>query len=251
MKQSLSSCTVNQLKELLRKRNMRLYGSKNELILRLEEHKINRPSRKRNTKNGGVTEAAKFGDLSLLKSLLEKRGNEKYNKVALKIATINGHLHIVKYLIKTTGTLYIDYVRDLAMDNRHLNILKYLIENVSIKLKKSMLYNAASIGDLTTLKYLIKRSGKVHSDGNYIVECGAQHLLITKYLFEEVENMHYGEYIVALKVAGRAGKLDVVKYVIGNLNYLGIWIPNGIFYDIIQYNNHPEIIAYIKLQMHI
>jgi ankyrin repeat protein len=86
----------------------------------------------------------------------------------LFIACHQGHLHVVKYLIEHVRSAKVVPTDDgatclhVAVQERHLHIVKYLIENgaagVDVKMSKgaTALHIASQSGNLPTVKYLIE-----------------------------------------------------------------------------------------------
>ena len=78
-----------------------------------------------------ITEFAKEGDLEGVKSMRSKGVTEHGYKSALREASDNGHLDIVKYLIEEIGVdvhSFNDIALRWAAENGHLEVVKYLIE---------------------------------------------------------------------------------------------------------------------------
>ena len=73
--------------------------------------------------------ASSKGDLSLVKNLIEEYGaNIHYDdEYALQWASFNGHLEVVKYLVKKGANIHTRNDRCLmcASDNGHLEIVDY------------------------------------------------------------------------------------------------------------------------------
>lgn len=79
-----------------------------------------------------LKEASLFGHLEIVKYLIEKGANiQANNNLALRMAVMNKHLDIVKYLIENGADIHInnEYILRKATELNHLEMIKYLIEN--------------------------------------------------------------------------------------------------------------------------
>jgi hypothetical protein len=87
-----------------------------------------------------------------------------------ELAALNGHLHIIRYLIEDSGQL-VDATTDnnfalrYAAENGHLHIIRYLIEDSGQSVDATTNYNyairlAACNGHLSVVRYLIEESGQ-------------------------------------------------------------------------------------------
>jgi hypothetical protein len=132
-----------------------------------------------------------FEDLKLLFNI--KDFDITYgNNFAIRDASENGHLDVVKYLYENTKADPIamdNFAIKWAADNGHLNVVKYLHENTK--------------ADLT-------------ADDDYTIEWASiiGHLDIVKYLCENTEVDHMDMDMVngAIQLAIIYGHMDVVKY---------------------------------------
>ena len=82
--------------------------------------------------NNDLINSSKDGHLEVVKYLIKNGANvHAMNDKALICASNNGHLEIVKYLIKNGANVHADndYALRYASNNGHLEIVKYLIKN--------------------------------------------------------------------------------------------------------------------------
>jgi len=155
------------------------------------------------------------------------------DNTAIRWASENGNLNIIKYLISLDKSYGIDpsasvnHAIRIAAFNGHLDIVKYLIsldksygidpsasDNTAIRL-------AAKYGRLDIVKYLMSldKSYKVDpsADDNYAIRYAAQngHLDIVKYLISLDKSYKIDPSARdndAIQLASHRGHLDIVKY---------------------------------------
>jgi len=185
-------------------------------------------------------EAAKSGDLALVKDMIENKGipattSKPDGWSVLHEAAWSGKLEVVKYLIEEKGvpatTARPDghTVLHAAAWSGNIDLVKYLIEIKGIPATTtqpdgySVLHNAASGGQLGVVKYLIDEK-KVpattkRNDGYSVLHTAAWagKLEIVKYLIEEKglpANTAQPDGFSVLHSAAWNGQLEVVKYLI-------------------------------------
>jgi ankyrin repeat protein len=199
-------------------------------------------------KDKTVEEAAKNGNLVGLKYLLEKYKGDLYDITdALGMASKNGHINIVKLLVKECNADI--YTKTLRIKLNYFEANKYFIKNGRNNERTLMV--SSMYGCLETVKYLVeKRRADIHINndlplristeyGNfeivkYLVDHGADVNAFDDYSFEEfsplissVENgdLEMVKYLVehgvdiyivnmALQFSARNGNLEIVKYLI-------------------------------------
>ena len=126
------------------------------------------------------------------------------NDRAVRWASYNGYLDIVKYLQKLGAGISTDALEE-ASRNGHLEIVKYLVE-FGAKISADALKEASRNGHLEIVKYLVEFGAKISADA--LKEASRNgYLEIVKYLVE------FGAKISAdaLKEASRNGYLEIVK----------------------------------------
>ncbi|EAY04433.1 hypothetical protein TVAG_396190 [Trichomonas vaginalis G3] len=193
--------------------------------------------------NTPLLSACSKGDLQLVKSLIEKGcDRDAINKDecnCLIIASYNGHLEIVKYLIgigfdkncqyKLNGSKAIHF----ASQNGHLEVVKYLISIGANPKEKdndgwSPIHAASQNGHLEVVKYLISIGADTKekdNDGVTPIHAASQngHLEVVKYLSsiganpKEKNNNGWSP----IHFAAKKGQFDVVEYLVSinvNLN---------------------------------
>lgn len=115
------------------------------------------------------------GEIELVKEAIE-RGIyiPAYGEYALKLASINGHLEIVKYLVEYTIPIF-SYTGNLV--ERKINI------HVN---DEEALLRASENGHLEVVKYLISLGADIHADNNAALRIATLkgHLDVVRYLRE-------------------------------------------------------------------
>jgi ankyrin repeat protein len=181
-----------------------------------------------------------YGYLPIIKSLIEENiiDIRKKGDKALRIATENGHLDIIKYLGKQGVDIhrYNDHALREAAEFGYFDVVKYLVENgADINVYNGLaLRIAAKHGNLDIVKYLIEgpldpkrpwevglqplvpwHPANIHAyNDNTLFEAATNgHLDVVKYLIENGINIH-AENDYALCLAVINGHLNIVKYLI-------------------------------------
>ena len=185
-------------------------------------------------------DAAAIGNLYLLRHL---RGEGySWNVESCFAAAENGHLEVLKYLIKSNcpwnqklGCSLSNLIYELAVKNGHLDVLKYLFEiKRPLNFTHDLIYVAIDNGHLEILKYLLENNFTTHYNKLYVAIIRG-HLEIVKYLHENdypwderacffaVENGHF-ELLKYLhkngcpwdedvcSAATKFGHLEILKY---------------------------------------
>ena len=122
-----------------------------------------------------LTEAAKQGELSLVKFALEKGANvHAYADGALRNASEKGHLEVVKYLIENGADIHTinDYPLRQASENGHLETVKYLLQqgaNIHA-VYDSALYFATLNNHYHVVKYLIEHGADMHAKNDRVIK---------------------------------------------------------------------------------
>jgi len=167
--------------------------------------------------------------------------NSEYINDALLIASKNGHLDIVKYLIKNGADIHTedDFALILAKEFGYLNVVEYLIENgANVNANNNQAFNFrylkvvknnANINDNEILQDIIDIDADIYINNDTfeyqldVVENGANINIMEdprKIIGEAIKNKQYDiltniKYIKgALRYAIFEGHLDIVKYLI-------------------------------------
>jgi len=92
---------------------------------------------------------------------------------ALFHPTINGDLHLVKYLVENGADIHDrnDYALRFACENGHIDIVKYLVEkgaDVHVFSESPIRYSIVN-GHLEVVKFLVSIGANPHADFNYLI----------------------------------------------------------------------------------
>ena len=141
----------------------------------------------------------------------------KDKDLALKWASKNGHLDIVKYLVEIGASVHSqhDWALIEASHYGHLEVVKYLVKegaNIHSQHDRALI-NASGNGHLDIVKYLVKEGANIHglNDHALILASENGHLDIVKYLVENGADIHAGND-EALRWASQKGHLEVFNY---------------------------------------
>lgn len=164
-----------------------------------------------------IENICKYGTLKLLKSYFKNRTLTNYNYY-FTIATRYGHLNIVKYLnSKSLNIKEKNEMLFLASSEGHINIIYFLIFYYSYELTQVnwAIYNAATRGHLHMTQFLVSTISKIE-DVDLILGMTSKkgHLDIVRYFI--LQNFPIKNYF-AFEWASKEGRLEVVRY----LSFLG------------------------------
>jgi ankyrin repeat protein len=109
--------------------------------------------------------AARDGDLNLVKQLISKGVNIHADNEALKLASLSGHLEVVKYLVEQNADIHADNDEALrwASSRGQLGVVRYLIEqgaDIHVNNDYALRY-ARYGGHLEVVKYLIGKGADI------------------------------------------------------------------------------------------
>ena len=155
-----------------------------------------------------------FGNFDKQYEILVKY--KKFNAVLLESA-IKGELALVIWELKNGFDIHYgdDLALRLASDNNHLKVVKYLVESgANIHAENDYALRFASRdGNLEVVKYLLEHGANIHAKDDYALRMASEkgHLEVVKCLIEHGANI-YSNYDYALRWASRNGHLDVVNY---------------------------------------
>ena len=143
------------------------------------------------------------------------------DKYAVRYASENGHLDVVKYLHKngTDITAANNYAVRLSAQFGHLDVVKYLHENgadITADSNCAVRY-ASENGHLDVVKYLHANGADITADDNYAVKWSAEngHLDVVKYLHANGADITADDNY-AVRWSARNGYQDVVDYLLAN-----------------------------------
>ncbi len=162
-----------------------------------------------------------IGDLSSVQILLRIQSSKSTLDSALIIASLYGHLEIVKYLVSlgTNIHIYGEYYSPLYNVSRkgHLKIAQYLVSlGVDIHAdNERALYYASTDGHLNVVQYLVEKGANIHADNERALYYASTdgHLNVVQYLVEKGANIH-ADNERALRSASMYGRLTIVKYLV-------------------------------------
>ena len=108
--------------------------------------------------------------------------------LALKAASLRGHLEIVKYLVENGADIHAE--KDVALRSAsfkgHLDIVKFLVENgADIHARNyDALRKASQLGHLDIVKYLVENGADIHARNDLALKTASQrgHLEVVNYL---------------------------------------------------------------------
>ena len=135
-----------------------------------------------------LIKAYRKGDLSQLKSLIEKGANvHERNEYALCSVAEHGHLELVKYLVEDRGAdVHADDDRALrfAAHGGHLQIVKYLVaEGANVHAYNDhALRSAAYKGHLDIFKFLIDKGADIHAQNDQALRLADLQIDFLEYL---------------------------------------------------------------------
>ena len=159
-----------------------------------------------------LIDLARIGDLTGVRYLVEYRGADIQMDAALRRASENGYLEVVKYLVEQGADIHSDndYPLRAAASYGHLAVVNYLVENEANEILDEVLILAALNGQLEIVKYLVEQGADIHANNDYALQLAASYgnMPVVKYLVEQ------GAEITdeALILAGLRGHLEVVEY---------------------------------------
>ena len=137
------------------------------------------------------------------------------NEFCIIIASLHGHIKIVKYLYDKGANIHSLYdkpLRNACLTGR-IETVKYLIEKgatIYIDDENCALKNASQGGHIEVVKYLIEKGANVHSNV-LILACQEGKLELVKYFTEFGVDIHFkNEW--ALRSSVKFNHLEIVKY---------------------------------------
>ena len=139
---------------------------------------------------------------------------------ALKLASKNGQLEVVKYLVSEGADInnnhpWHGHALGLAAKKGHLEVVKYLIEKgANIHADNDLaLQWASGNGHLDVVKYLVESGADIHADDDHALQRASKngHLSVVKYLVQNGADIHADDDF-ALIMASKNGHLPVVEY---------------------------------------
>lgn len=132
--------------------------------------------------------------------------------------TIEKHnFEMAKSVVEKRSILLINDNLDLSSYNGHLDILKFLIKNgADIHCwDDSPLRNASYRGHLEVVKFLIENGANIHAcdDQSLITAIREEHYEVVKFLVENGANIH-AQYNYALRLASECNNKRIIIYLV-------------------------------------
>jgi ankyrin repeat protein len=191
---------------------------------------VNRQSCDPASRDEAIMQAAEYGHLDIVQ-MLRTHGTQP-DEETLNIAAANGHLEVVRELLKTTSgsikTLnvaciggHLEVVKALAhirkpsdilriaASHGHLDIVKYAVSAGADPASYQPLCEAAGNGYLEIVRWLIAAGANPHDVEVMRQATLYDHLEVVLELISHTRDTSY-----ALKAAAKYGKLDIVKALI-------------------------------------
>lgn len=208
---------------------------------------------------------------------------------ALRLAAVNNHLEVVKYLIGKGANIHAknDDILVWTSQYNHLEIIKYLVERSDCNVCNEKFIHGIDIkhrgGDalkwaaryncLEVVKYLLEKGGDIHAwNGLPLIYAAANgHLEVVKFLIERPDCKVCKQQCIhganirarnnrALKRAAERGQLEIVKYLVEKLD-CEIFCEgcskkedvcnenNDCLLEYARYSKDPQVINYIKMKI--
>jgi ankyrin repeat protein len=193
--------------------------------------------------------ASMYGYLDVVEVLLEAGANvHAFNDYAVRLASKNGHLDVVKYLVEEHGAdvrAQSNNAIKRASENGHLDVVKYLVEECDVDVHASndwAVRIASGNGHLDVVKYLVSMRANIHADDDYAVRWASEkgHLNVVKVLVDAGANIR-AKNDNALEQASENGHLDVVKYLVSK----GAKVGNTQALRLARFKNHWEVVRFL------
>jgi len=171
--------------------------------------------------NRAIRIASENGHLEIVKFLLAPEREPKVDitaiNSALRWASAHGHLETVKFLHESKADITAEnnLAVQVASANGHLKTVKFLLENkADITAEDNRSVRAASAnGHLKTVKFLVENKAEITADNNQAIRAASQHghYQMVKFLLENKADITANNN-QALRVAEREGWSDIVDY---------------------------------------
>ena len=158
----------------------------------------------------GLLGAARGGHLDIVKLMLEKGADNKYNWAMLNAAN-GGHIDIVKFILEKGANNY-NHTMVCAANGGHIDIVKLMLEKGANHYNKAM-ENAANGGHIDIINLMLEKGAYSY---NSAMVCAARrgYLDIVKLMLEKGAN----NYDEAKKTAAKHGHIDIVNLLLSKIN---------------------------------
>lgn len=165
--------------------------------------------------NKNLIKACTEGNLETVKFIM-KSNISVYPDAMLKIAVLNGHLDIIKYLVEDLGADVCTsdgYLICFAINKGYFDITKYLVEHgVDIHTdNEAPACYAAMSGNVDIIKYLVNLGSIINLKWLGLA-AGNGNLEMAKYLVEDLNADIHEDSERAMIEAINGGHLEMVKY---------------------------------------
>ncbi len=155
--------------------------------------------------------AAMNGHLEVVKYLISLNHYDDDYTLALEGAAGRGHLDVVKYLVSQGVNIH-NNAMESAVEGGRLNVIQYLLSE-GVEYTDRWLLLAARYGRLNAVKYFVELGGNVQADNNRAIQDAVANgdINMIKYLISAGADFRTNQ-ILRLAIAN--GYLDVVKYLV-------------------------------------
>ncbi len=159
--------------------------------------------------------AVHYGNIDAVNYLLDTEENLTVKQSDLSSAVHNGHLEVLKTLLKYSGMDLTDFLCNQAINTGNVEMVRYFESNgFDVIHNENVLFNASKHGHLQLVKYLVENGANVHTENDEALIYAVQEnkLEIVKYLVEVGKMDIHNGYMVY--IAASNGYLDILKYLV-------------------------------------
>lgn len=161
--------------------------------------------------------AIQAGHTPVVKFLVENNVNFSV-KSAFRMAVLNGHADIIKYLYETVGTLNEKHTQSIYMTaccNGYLDIVKYFYKKIDLRVQSDKgLYLASYFNKMHIVKYLLSKGLDFESKHHRAFKASLKSPQdeISQFIIQRHDDIKTINKF--LRFSAKAGKLDNVKLLI-------------------------------------
>ena len=181
-----------------------------EVYAHIKNTQLSRRLQERNP----IIAAAAAGDLDAVRaSHKDTRVMNSWGEDAIRLASENGHLAVVKYLYKNGAGFWVNTAFESASENGHLAVVKYLRKKRADIRANTAFELASKNGHLAVVKYLHKKGADIQTNNNAAIIGASEngHLAVVKYLHKNGADIK-ADCHATIRLASENGHLSVVEY---------------------------------------